>query len=54
MSFKYKYTLGDWEQFWDELLGAIHDKVLVKKLKDRHEERRVDLEKRHFRRILNF
>lgn len=54
MSFKYKFTLKDWERFWPELLGAIDNKTLIKKLKDRHEERRVGLEKRHFRRILNF
>lgn len=54
MSFKYKFTLKDWEQFWDELLGALDNKDLVKKLKVRHEERRDNLEKRHFRRILNF
>ena len=53
MSFKYIFTLNDWGQFWDELLEVIEDEILVEKLKVRHEERRVDLEKRHFRRILN-
>lgn len=54
MSFKYEFTLKDWERFWPELLEAIQDIRLVKKLKEAHEERRIDLEKRHFRRILNF
>ena len=54
MSFKYKFTLTDWERFWGELLEAIDDKTLVEKLKDRHEDRRVECEKRHFRRILTF
>lgn len=54
MSFKYKFTLKDWEQFWDELLDAIENKTLVENLKVRQEERRVECEKRHFRRILNF
>lgn len=54
MSFKYKFKLKDWERFWDDLLGAIDDKALVEKLKSRHEDRRADCEKRHFRRILNF
>lgn len=54
MSFKYQYTLEDWERFWPELLVAIQDESIVKKMKEAHEERRIDLEKRHFRRILNF
>jgi len=54
MSFKYKFILEDWERFWPELLEAIEDKSIVKKMKEAHEERRIDLEKRHFRWILNF
>jgi len=54
MSFKYEFTLEDWEQFWGEILEAIQDKSIVKQMKNTHEERRIDLEKRHFRRILNF
>ena len=44
----------DWERFWPELLEAIQDKGQVEKLKEAHEDRRIDLEKRHFRRILKF
>jgi len=54
MSFKYEFILEDWERFWPELLEAIQDKSIVKKMKAAYEERRIDLEKRHFRRILNF
>jgi len=51
---KYKFTLADWNQFWKELLESLSDKDLVESLKVVHEARRIDLEKRHFRRILNF
>ena len=54
MSFKYEFTLKDWKQFWEELLKAFNDRDLAKDLKEAHESRRIDLEKRHFRRILNF
>lgn len=54
MSFKYEFTLEDWKLFWKELLEALNDKDLVKDLKTALESRRIDLEKRHFRRILNF
>ena len=53
MVFKYKFTRADWEQFWKELLES-QEKKLVGFLKEVHEDRRIELEKRHFRRILNF
>ena len=53
MSFKYTFTLKDWEQFWKDLQES-QEKKLVDFLKEIHEDRRIELEKRHFRRILNF
>ena len=53
MSFKYKFTLEDWEQFWKALQES-QEKKLIDFLKEVHEDRRIELEKRHFRRILNF
>ncbi len=53
MSFEYEFTLEDWKQFWRDLLKS-QDERTVEGLKNAHEGRRIDLEKRHIRRILNF